>query len=206
MSEKCQQATWLLKSKRSPGGLCTWALASAIIALHFVLLRAVLRRSRAAYNYNRLESSGAGQMVRRKPYVFDHYVFVSRRGAHPNHWAWEIRCKSKPDRRSVSQGGCRSAQAAEEAGKIALAIVREAVFAEPAPPQKIVQPKIKRPPLTPEQRSENARKAAKARALALSPQRRLEISRKGGAASKGKPKTSRRTGLPIRKMTVAFEP
>jgi hypothetical protein len=54
--------------------------------------------------------------------------------------------------------------------------------------------------------SENARKAAKGRALALSPQRRLEISRKGGAASKGKPKTSRRTGVPIRKMTIAFEP
>jgi hypothetical protein len=146
-------------------------------------------------------------MVRRKPYVFDHYVFVSRRGAHPNQWVWEIRCKSKPDRRSVSQGGYRSAQAAEEAGKVALAIVREAAFKEPPPvQQKIVQPKIKRPPLTPEQRSENARKAAKARALALSPQRRLEISRKGGAASKGKPKTSRRTGLPIRKMTIAFEP
>jgi hypothetical protein len=146
-------------------------------------------------------------MVRRKPYVFDHYVFVSRRGAHPNQWVWEIRCKSKPDRRSVSQGGFRSAQAAEEAGKVALAIVREAALKEPPPvQQKIVQPKIKRPPLTPEQRSENARKAAKARALALSPQRRLEISRKGGAASKGKPKTSRRTGLPIRKMTIAFEP
>jgi hypothetical protein len=146
-------------------------------------------------------------MVRRKPYVFDHYVFVSRRGAHPNQWVWEIRCKSKPDRRSVSQGGYRSAQAAEEAGKVALAIVREAALKEPPPvQQKIVQPKIKRPPLTPEQRSENARKAAKARALALSPQRRLEISRKGGAASKGKPKTSRRTGLPIRKMTIAFEP
>jgi hypothetical protein len=150
----------------------------------------------------------SGQMVRRKPYVFDHYVFVSRRGSHPNHWVWEIRCKSKPDRRSVSQGGYRSAQAAEEAGKVALAIVREAALKEPPPPaqQKIVQPKIKRPPLTPEQRSENARKAAKARALALSPQRRLEISRKGGAASKGKPKSSRRTGLPIRKITIALEP
>jgi hypothetical protein len=149
-----------------------------------------------------------GQMVRRKPYAFDHYVFVSRRGAHPNRWVWEIRCKSKPDRRSVSQSGYRSAQAAEEAGKVALAIVREAALKEPTPPtqQKIVRPKIKRPPLTPEQRSENARKAAKARALALSPQRRLEISRKGGAASKGKPKTSRRTGLPIRKTTIAFEP
>ena len=164
------------------------------------------RRESPIIVYSWLKSDFAGQMVRRKPYVFYHYVFVSRRGAHPNHWVWEIRCKSKPDRRSVSQGGYRSAQAAEEAGKRALAIVREAVFAEPAPPQKIVQPKIKRPPLTPEQRSENARKAAKARALALSPQRRLEISRKGGAASKGKPKTSRRTGLPIRKMPIAFEP
>jgi hypothetical protein len=147
-------------------------------------------------------------MVRRKPYVFDHYVFVSRRGDYPNHWVWEIRCKSRPDRRSVSEGGYRSAQAAEEAGRVALAIVREAALKEPPipTPKRIVRHKIKRPPLTPEQRSENARKAAKARALTLSPQRRLEISRMGGAASKGKPKVSRQTGLPIRKTTVVAEP
>jgi hypothetical protein len=63
---------------------------------------------------------------RRKPYVFDHYVFVRRADDCPTIWLWEIRCKSKPEQRGVSEGGFDSARAAEQAGKLTLAIVREA--------------------------------------------------------------------------------
>jgi hypothetical protein len=54
-----------------------------------------------------------------KLYVFDYYLFASRRGH--LQWIWEIRRKSKPDQRYFSADGFRSAKAAEEAGKIVLA-------------------------------------------------------------------------------------
>jgi hypothetical protein len=143
-----------------------------------------------------------------KLYVFDYFVFVSRRGIPPNQWAWELRRKSKPSERYFSAEGFRSAQAAEEAGKIVLLEVREAAIenrrlaieqAALERRQKIARrmeiaaaKKASRKPMTPERRSENARIAAKARASALSPERRAEIARKGGAASKGKPKLKKR--------------
>ena len=139
-----------------------------------------------------------------KFYVFDYYVFVSRRGDLPNPWSWELRCKSKPRERYFLAEGFRSAQAAEEAGKIVLLEVREAATkrrllaieqAALERRQKIVRrmenattKKASREPLSPERRSELARIAAYSRAKALSPERRSEIGRKGGAASKGKPK------------------
>jgi general stress protein YciG len=143
-----------------------------------------------------------------KLYVFDYFVFVSRRGDPPNWWIWEIRRKSKPDGRYFSAEGFRSAKAAEEAGKIVLAEVRKAALEDRAAQQAamVVERHLKkaqrmeiaaakkasRKPMTPERRSENARIAAKARASALSPERRAEIARKGGAASKGKPKLKKR--------------
>ena len=55
------------------------------------------------------------------------------------------------------------------------------------PKKKIPKPRyIKRGPLPPERRAENARMAAHARAKALSPERRLEIARQGGEAAKAK--------------------
>jgi general stress protein YciG len=138
-----------------------------------------------------------------KLYVFDYFVFVSRRGNPPTPWAWELRRKSKTDGRYFSAEGFRSAKAAEEAGKIVLAEVRKAALEDRAAKQaamvaerhlknaqrmEVAAAKANRKPLTPERRSENARIAAKARANALSPERRSEIARKGGAASKGKPK------------------
>jgi hypothetical protein len=141
----------------------------------------------------------------RKIYVLDYYVFVSRRGKPPNPWVWEIRRKSNPNLRSVADMGFRSATAAEEAGKKVLAEVRRAALADPPQPQarKIAAPKPDRkPPPTPEQRSEGARKAALARAKILTPERRSEIARAGGAASKGKPKIKRRkTVLDISKLS-----
>src|ERR1700738_3485613 len=55
-------------------------------------------------------SGGLGRV-----YVFDHFLFTTRRGTPPTPWFWEIRRKSKPGDRSVSAGGFRSAKAAEEA-------------------------------------------------------------------------------------------
>jgi general stress protein YciG len=140
--------------------------------------------------------------VRRKPYIFDHYVFVRRCDDCPTIWLWEIRCKSKPDQRSICESGFGSARDAERAGKLALEIVRQAAASSPLAVQckKVARPvEKKRPPLTPEQRSENARKAAFARAQSLPPERRAEIGRKGGHNSKGKAKFDRKTGLPIRR-------
>jgi general stress protein YciG len=140
----------------------------------------------------------------RKPYVFEHFLFVSRRGDPPNPWSWEIRRKSKPSDKSVSGDGFRSAKGAEEAGKIVLAAVREAYSRERD--TAILAKRLERlesiarradvaaakaAQNTPERRSENARKAGKARAQALSPECRAEISRRGGLASKGKPKSGR---------------
>jgi hypothetical protein len=136
-----------------------------------------------------------------KLYIFDYYLFVSRRGHPTIHWIWEIRRKSKPDQRFFSADGFRSAKAAEEAGKIVLAEVRKAALEDRAAKQaamvverdlKIAQ-RMERAAAkgarnTPERRSENARIANKARNKALSPERRLEIARKAGAASKGRPK------------------
>jgi UTP:GlnB (protein PII) uridylyltransferase len=136
-----------------------------------------------------------------KLYVFDHFLFVSRRGQPPNQWVWEIRRKSKPDSRYFTADGFRSAKAAEEAGKVLLAEVRKAALEDHAAVQEakaaerqlkiakrieIAATKANRN--TPECRSEMARTAAQARAKALSPERRSEISRMGGAASKGSPK------------------
>jgi hypothetical protein len=138
-------------------------------------------------------------MTTRKDYVFDHFLFTARRGQHPNAWTWEIRSKSKPDDRIFSASGFRSAKAAQESGKIVLSQIRESVLEErrrnpPAEPiKKIPKPRyIKRGPLPPERRSENARIAAHARAEALSPERRLEIARQGGEAAKAKLENKRK--------------
>jgi general stress protein YciG len=140
----------------------------------------------------------------RKPYIFEHFLFVARRGHPPNPWVWEIRCKTIPSERGISEDGFHSAREAEEAGKIVLTAVREAAQKERA--AKLLAKEFERLKSiarraeaaaeratrnTPERRSENARKAGKARAQALSPERRAEISRRGGLASKGKPKGRR---------------
>jgi hypothetical protein len=143
-----------------------------------------------------------------KVYVFDHYLFTSRRGNPPTPWAWEIRRKSKPGERSVSVGGFQSAKAAEDAGKKVLAQIREAMpqdrrqrllderqaklsqIARKA--LQIAEAILNRKPMTSEQRSEVARIAAHARARSLSSERRSEIGRMGGAASKGKAKKRKR--------------
>jgi hypothetical protein len=143
-----------------------------------------------------------------KLYVFDYYLFVSRRGHPTVKWIWEVRRKSKPDQRYFSTDGFRSAKAAEEAGKIILAEVRKAYLEERAARQwamaeerkfKIARRMEKAAAEaaamvarnTPERRSENARIAALARAKSLSWERRLEIAQKAGAASKGKPKVKK---------------
>jgi general stress protein YciG len=147
------------------------------------------------------------QSMSNELYIFDYYLFVSRRGDPPNPWAWELRRKSKPSERYFCAEGFRSAQAAEKAGKIILLEVREAAAekrrlaveqASLERRQKTVQrieiaaaKKASRKPLSPERRSELARTAAYARAKALTPERRSEIGRKGGAASKGKPKVKK---------------
>jgi hypothetical protein len=143
-----------------------------------------------------------------KLYVFDYFVFVSRRGNPPTPWAWELRCKSKPHERYFLTEGFRSAQVAETAGKAVLQEVRKAAIenrrlaVEQAALERrqkvarrmdeIAAKKASKKPLSPERRSENARIAAVARAKALSQERRSEIARKGGAASKGKPKLKKR--------------
>jgi general stress protein YciG len=144
-----------------------------------------------------------------KNYVFDYFLFVSRRADPPKPWIWEIRRKSKPDGRYFSAEGFRSAKAAEDAGKIVLAEVRKAALEDQAAKQAALaaerdRKNARRTELdaarasrnTPERRSENARNAAKARAMALSPERRSEIARRGGAASKGKPKIGKQPRAP----------
>jgi hypothetical protein len=143
-----------------------------------------------------------------KLYVFDYYLFVSRRGHPMVQWIWEIRRKSKPDQRYFSADGFRSAKAAEEAGKIVLAEVRKAALEDRAARQaaKVFERNLKIAQRaeraaaeaaamaarnTPERRSENARIAALARAKSLTWERRLEIAQKAGAASKGKPKVKK---------------
>jgi hypothetical protein len=137
-----------------------------------------------------------------KAYVFDHYLFTSRRGAPPAPWFWEIRRKSRPEQRSVSNGGFKSAKAAEEAGRIVLMQIRDEISEERRQNpinkkqerlSKIAKKsleaaiaKVRKKPLTPEQRSELARLAAHARAQVLTAERRKEIGRMGGAASKEK--------------------
>jgi hypothetical protein len=150
----------------------------------------------------------------RKPYVFEYFLFVSRRGDPPNPWVWEIRRKGHSEG-SVSVGSFRSAKAAEESGRIVLAEVRETAAKEQAHERSAMnlakalerlQEIARRAEVaaakaarnTPERRSENARVAAIARANALSPERRLEIARLGGAASKGKAKKNRLASFSIR--------
>jgi hypothetical protein len=129
-------------------------------------------------------------------YVYDYYLFTTRRGEYPLPWLWEIRRKSKPVDRIVSAESYRSAKAAEEAGMIVLAEVRKEVskYRENHPPPE-------RLPMTPDRRSEIARNAvearwrkrltwvrrreiadAKANQTPLTPERRTEIGRKGAFA------------------------
>ena len=147
-------------------------------------------------------------VVKIKAYVFDHYLFTSRRGTPPTPWFWEIRSKSEPDRRSVSAGGFKSAKTAEEAGRIVLTQIRDGISEErrqnPINKEqerlsKIAKKSLEaaiakfgKKPLTPERRSELARLAAHARAQVLTAERRKEIGRMGGAASKGKAKIKKR--------------
>jgi hypothetical protein len=151
---------------------------------------------------------GAMTPMAEKLYVFEYFLRVSRSGDPPNPWVWEIRSKRNPEGRYFSGQGFRSAKSAEEAGKIVLAEVRKVTFKDHAAAkaiqaferslrEKISAARKVRKPLTPERRSENARIAANARAKALSAERRSEIARLGGAASKGKPKSGKRSIAPI---------
>jgi hypothetical protein len=148
---------------------------------------------------NSLSNSGSTHTMSKNVYVyvFDHCLFTSRRGNPPTPWYWEIRRKSKPDERSLAGAGFRSAKAAEEAGKIVLAEVREAVLQDrrenPIDKRqerlsqiarkalRAAEARANRKPMTPERRSGFARIAAHARAKALSPERRSEIGRMGGS-------------------------
>jgi general stress protein YciG len=133
----------------------------------------------------------------KKAYVFDHFLFVSRRGVAPKQWIWEIRSKSRPEARYFSGAGFHSAQAALAAGKPVLVEVREAARKDNEAKQvSLVRERelkiAKRTALaaarvarnTPERRSEIARLAAHARAKALTPERRSEIAHQGEAAAK----------------------
>lgn len=144
-----------------------------------------------------------------KLYVLDYYVFVSRRGDPPNPWVWEIRRKSNPGGRYFWTEGFRSARAAKEAGTIVLAEVQKAALKDGAAKQAVKSAELRLKMVkrmetavaritrnTPQRRSELARIAAHARANALSPERRSEIGRKGGAASKGKPKIKKHHRAP----------
>jgi uncharacterized protein DUF3622 len=51
----------------------------------------------------------------------DFYVITSRRGDYPDRWSWEIRRKSKPLGIKMTGDGFQSEQAAQFAGKQALA-------------------------------------------------------------------------------------
>jgi hypothetical protein len=150
-----------------------------------------------------------------KTYVFEYYLFTSRRGNPPTPWFWEIRRKSRPNEKGLSQGGFRSAKAAEEVGRAVLVNVREKIREEVRLDEMVHlfevtaeyrSPRARknaiREPMTPDQRTRNARMAAHARAKALTQQRRLEISRMGVAASKAKAKKKRffqeKPGLPVK--------
>jgi hypothetical protein len=140
-------------------------------------------------------------------YVFDHYLFTSRRGMPPEPWFWEIRSKSNPEWRTVSAGGFKSSKAAEEAGRIILSQIRDGISEERRqnPSDKNQERRSKtakksleaaiakanKRTLTPERRSELARLAALARAQVLTAERRLEIARMGGAAAKDKARIRR---------------
>jgi general stress protein YciG len=174
--------------------------------IRFSVHKATLYRKKVGLRHAKMDANGMLAMPRQQ-YVFEHYLFTSRRGSPPTPWFWEIRRKNKPGERSLAGGPFRSAREAEAAGRIVLAQVREALLEErrqdPRDERqerlsqiarkelKIAEARANRKPLTPEQRSENARIAAYARAKAISPERRSEIGRMGGAASKGKPKKKR---------------
>jgi general stress protein YciG len=141
----------------------------------------------------------------KRAYVFDHFLFVSRRGVAPNQWIWEIRSKSRPEARYFSGAGFHSAKAALAAGKPVLVQVREAARKDNEAKQaSLVRERelkiAKRTALaaarvarnTPERRSEIARLAAHARAKALTPERRSEIAHKGEAAAKAARNTPER--------------
>jgi hypothetical protein len=51
----------------------------------------------------------------------DYYVVTSRLGENPIRWGWEIRRKSSPLGIKIAGDGCQSDQAAQLAGKRALA-------------------------------------------------------------------------------------
>jgi hypothetical protein len=131
-------------------------------------------------------------------YVFPFYLFTSRRGHARAPWIWEIRRKSRPNEPFLSESGFRSAKVAEEAGGAVLEHLHNETRTKLIQEQRVAElntkpksPKPRRPPLTREQRSENGRKAAMARAQALTPEHRSQTARMGGAASKGKRKLNR---------------
>jgi hypothetical protein len=51
----------------------------------------------------------------------DYYLRTYRQAEHPERWGWEIRRKSKPLGIKIGEGGFQSDQAAQFAGKRALA-------------------------------------------------------------------------------------
>jgi hypothetical protein len=53
--------------------------------------------------------------------INDYYVITSQRGERPDRWSWEIRRKSKPLGIKMTGDGFQSDQAAQFAGKKALA-------------------------------------------------------------------------------------
>jgi hypothetical protein len=59
-------------------------------------------------------------MAARAP-INDYYVVTSRRGEYPDRWSWEIRRKSKPLGVKLTGDSFQSDQAAQFAGKRALA-------------------------------------------------------------------------------------
>ena len=147
------------------------------------------------------------RVASKRTYVFDHYLFTSRRGLPPAVWYWEIRSKSSPDQRTVSACGFKSARTAEEAGKIVLSQIRHQISEErrqnPIDEAQERRSKIARKSLeaavakanksrvTSERRSELAKLAALARAQGLSAERRSEIARQGGVAAKEKARKKR---------------
>jgi hypothetical protein len=179
---------------------------SEIAGMLYRTTRAIMTRAYVLrVQFGRVGSKG--RAAARRVYVFDHYLFTSRRGMPPAAWFWEIRSKSDPDQRTVSAGGFKTAKAAEEAGRVILLQIRDGISEErrqnPIDKNQERRSKIARKSLeaalakankntlTPERRSELARSAALARAQVLSAERRLEIARMGGAAARDKARLKR---------------
>jgi hypothetical protein len=60
----------------------------------------------------------------------DYYLATSETGCRPNPWRWEIRRYSRPMGIKIGEGGYRSQQAAEFAGKRAFKAFLERLAAE----------------------------------------------------------------------------